>query len=96
MPSFKSEDCGYNILSSGLQDPELLFSGAFYFCLHGIVAAASPGMAAQDATNGAPCPFEGAVFADGFDGILRACRREATCWRRQGRDVELVETNGLN
>ena len=39
---------------------------------HGVVAASSPGVTAQDALDGEPCALDGSVLGDGFDGIVAA------------------------
>lgn len=52
---------------------------------HGVVAAASPGMAAHNALEGEPAPFERAIFLDGFHRILRAGGTVAAGRRRPRR-----------
>ena len=68
----------------------------FWRLRHGVVAAAAPGMAAQDAANGEIEAAQGAVLAEGLKRILRAGGREAAGGRRQGRDESLVEADGGN
>ena len=63
---------------------------------HGVVAAAAPGMAAQDATYGQIEALDGAVFLQRLDCILAAGGGEAAGWRRQGRYVSLVKADGGN
>ena len=52
---------------------------------HGVVAAASPRMAAHNALEGEPAPFERAIFLDGFHRILRAGGTVAAGRRRPRR-----------
>ena len=54
----------------------------------------SPGMAAQDASDGEVEAFDGTMLLQGFDGILRTGRREAARRRCHRRDESLIETNG--
>ena len=61
---------------------------------HRVVARTSPGVATQDAADGQVQSFEGAVLADGFDGILRAGGGEAARGAQHGRDAALVEVDG--
>ena len=61
---------------------------------HGVVAAASPRVATQDAAQGQPRATERPVLDDGLPGILRTRRCEAATWRRKGRDAALVEHDG--
>ena len=49
-------------------------------------------MAAEDAADGEPCTFEGAVLAQRLDGILRARRRVAACGGEVGRYRPLIES----
>ena len=58
---------------------------------YGIVARAAPRVAAHDALQGEPTPFEYAILADCLDAILRAGRRKAARRRSQGRDAPLIE-----
>ena len=58
---------------------------------HGVVAGAAPGVAAEDALEGEPEAFEGAVFAEGLKGVLRACGGEAAGGRFQRGDTQLIE-----
>lgn len=51
-------------------------------------------MATQDAADGEVQSLEGAVLADGLDGILRAGGGEAARRAQHGRDAALVEVDG--
>ena len=55
---------------------------------------AAPRVAAQNAAHGEPKSFERAVFAQGFDGVLRAGGGVAARGRRVGRNEAPIETNG--
>jgi len=48
-------------------------------------------MASGQAAHGEPQSLQGAVFAQRFEGILRAGGGEAARRGREGRDAELVE-----
>ena len=58
---------------------------------YGVVSGAAPGVAAEYAFQGKPAAFEGTVFAEGFQGVLRACGREPAARRGEWRDAEPVE-----
>lgn len=58
-----------------------------------IVAAAAPGVAFGQTAQGEPQPLEGAVFAQRFEGVLRAGGGKAARGRRERRDTELVEAH---
>ena len=60
----------------------------------GIVAMAAPGMTAEDAAHSEIKPFDGAVFLNGLDSILRTGGREAARGGRQRADAALVESDG--
>ena len=64
------------------------------FVGYGVVAIASPGMAAQDATHGKVEALECSMFLKGFNGVLRAGGREAARGRCQRADDTLIETDG--
>ena len=51
-------------------------------------------MATANALDGEPKALKGAVFADGFHGILAASGRKAASRRREGRNASLIEANG--
>ena len=51
-------------------------------------------MATANALDGKPKALKGAVFADGFHGILAASGRKAASRRREGRNASLIEANG--
>lgn len=51
-------------------------------------------MAAENAPHSEPQPLERAVLLDGFNGILRAGRRETAGRRRERGDISLVKTYG--
>ena len=59
---------------------------------HGVVSAASPGVAFRQPLYREPQPLQGPVPAQCLEGVLRAGGRKAAGGRRQGRDAELVET----
>ena len=59
---------------------------------HGVVAAASPGVAAQDAAQGEPRTLQHSMLGDGFHGILRASGGEAAGGREMRGDRSLVES----
>ncbi len=61
-----------------------------------IVAARIPGMASQDSFQRSPGSPKGTVLADHLNGILAACRREATGRTNQGTDANLIEANQLD
>ena len=48
-------------------------------------------MAAEDAPEGEPEAFEGAILAEGLKGVLRAGGGEATGRRFQRGDAQLIE-----
>ena len=48
-------------------------------------------MAAEDALEGEPEAFEGAVLAEGFEGVLGAGRSVAAGWGSERRDAQLIE-----
>ena len=50
-----------------------------------VVAAAAPRVAAENALECKPSPFEGSIFLDGLDGILRAGGRIAASGRCEWR-----------
>ena len=50
----------------------------------GVVAAAAPGMATQDAAHGKPEASDGTVLLNGFNGVLAACGGEAARRGRHG------------
>ena len=58
---------------------------------HRVVAGASPGVAAEDALEAEPEALEGAVFAEGLEGVLGASGGEAAGRRLERRDAELIE-----
>jgi len=45
---------------------------------HGVVAAAAPGVTAQDTFNGEPGAFDWTIFTECFKGVLGAGRGKAT------------------
>ena len=51
-------------------------------------------MAAREAPQGQPQPFEGPVATDGFYGILAAGGGEAARGGKEGGDAELIEADG--
>lgn len=51
-------------------------------------------MATKDAPDGEPRALDGAVLAQGFDGVLAAGGHKAAAWGREGGDARLVEING--
>ena len=48
-------------------------------------------MASQDAFQGQPASFEGAIFPDGFLGVLRTGGGVAACRRRKRGDAGAIE-----
>ncbi len=48
-------------------------------------------MAAEDAAEGEVEAFEGAVFAEGLEGVLGAGRGEAAAWGLERGDADLIE-----
>ncbi len=59
---------------------------------YGVVSASAPGVASQDAADSKVESFEGAVFAEGFEGVLGACRGEAAAWLLERRETYLIES----
>ena len=55
---------------------------------------AAPGVATQNAPHGEPRAFEGAVFAQRLDGVLRTGRGVATRGGGVGRDEAAIEADG--
>jgi len=53
-------------------------------------------MAAQDSAHGQVHAFEGAMLADGFDGVLRTSRREPARRGSHGGNHAAVELDGSN
>ena len=68
----------------------------FVWLWHGVVAAAAPRIAAQNAFYGKPRAFRRAMFSDGFDGVLRAGGRVATGRWKVRRNGQLVKSDGQN
>ena len=74
-----------------------LFGLPVGFCLfwgHGVVAGASPGVAAADAAYGQPESAHGTVDAQCFEGVGAARGGEAARGRCQWRDAGAVEPHG--
>ena len=63
------------------------------FLWYGIVAGSAQGVAAQQPAERQPAAFEGTVFAQRLQGILRAGRGEPAGRGLQGGDADLVESN---
>ena len=61
---------------------------------HRVVAVAAPGVATQNAPHGEPRAFEGAVFAQRLDGVLRTGGGVATRRGGVGRDKAAIEADG--
>lgn len=61
---------------------------------HGVVAVTSPRMATQDASASQIEPFEGAVFLDGLDCVLRAGGGKAARRWEHGRNGHAIEVDG--
>lgn len=61
---------------------------------HRVVAVAAPGVATQNAPHGEPRAFEGAVFAQRLDGVLRTGGGVATRRGCVGRDEAAIEADG--
>ena len=51
----------------------------------------SPWVAAQDPADSKVKSLEGAVFTEGLESVLRACRSEPACRRLERRDADLIE-----
>lgn len=60
---------------------------------NGVISAAAPRMAAQEAPDGEIKAFEGSMFAECLKGILGTCRSKPAAWRFQRRDADLVESD---
>ena len=60
---------------------------------YGIISATTPGMAAEDASDGEIQAFEGAVLAEGLKGILRAGGGETAAGLLEGGDADLIESD---
>ena len=69
--------------------PPVAFKGS----RDGVVAGAAPGVAAEETAEGEPEAAEGAVLADGLDGVLRAGGDEAARRGQPGGNGPLVELN---
>lgn len=61
----------------------LIFSHVYAFIIerlgYGVVTRTSKGIATKYAFEGQPSPFEGPVFLNGFNGVLRTCGGITTC-----------------
>ncbi len=57
----------------------------------GVVAAAAPGIAAEDALEAEPEPFKGTVFAESLESILGAGGGEPAAGRLERRDAQLIK-----
>lgn len=60
----------------------------------GVVAGASPGVAAEDAAEGEIGATEGSVLAEGFDGVLRTGGGEAAGGGLERGDAGSVKIDG--
>lgn len=60
---------------------------------HRVVAAASPGVTTQYAANGEIKSFDGAIFLQRFDGVLRTGGGEAACRRCKRGDASLIKSD---
>ena len=58
---------------------------------HGVVAAAAPGVTAQDALERQPEALQRTVFSESLKGVLRASRSETAARRLERRDAQLVK-----
>ena len=56
-----------------------------------VISAPTPRVAAEDAFQGQPTPFERAIFLDGFYRVLRTCGRIATGGRGEGGDAVAIK-----
>ena len=69
------------------------FKFQIYDLGYGVIARATPGMAAEDAFDAEPAAFERSVFEYGFHHVLAARRCVATRRRGERRDEEPVKIN---
>ncbi len=60
---------------------------------HRIIAGATEGVATEKAAEGQPAALEGAVLAQGLEGILRAGRGEPAGGSLQRGNADLIEPN---
>ena len=63
---------------------------------HGIIPAAAPGVAREDALEGEPTAFEEAVFLYRLDAVVGASRRIAAALPDEGRQRHLIDANQQN
>lgn len=56
-----------------------------------IIAASAPGVTAQEPADGKVEALEGAVSAEGFEGVLGACRGKAAAGGLERGDADLIE-----
>ena len=61
---------------------------------HRVVTASSPRVTTQYAANGEVKSFDGAIFLQRFDGVLRTSGSEAACRRRKRGDASLIKSDG--
>ncbi len=61
--------------------------------LYRVIAASAPGMATQNALQGHPTAFEGAILVNGVYSVLRTRRRVAAGWLQQWRNAVLIKAN---
>ena len=74
-----------NIITTGIVPSERLW--------HGVVAAAAPGVTAQNALERQPEALQRTIFSESLEGVLRAGRRETAARRLERRDAQLVKLN---
>ena len=61
---------------------------------YGVIAGTAPGVTAANAFDAEPAAFEDAVFEDGFDHILTACRCISAGRGCKRRDEGAIEIDG--
>ena len=74
-----------------------IFSSArqcFHVSGHGVIATAAPRMTAKQSAESQIRALQRSVLAQCLYGILGTSGRKTTGWRRQGRDVPLIATDG--
>lgn len=70
-----------------------VFYAPVEFVRYRVVAASSPGIAAQYPPYSEDEAFDGAVLAEGLEAVLGTCRGEPAACRLQGGDAHLIESD---